>query len=51
MSRQIRREIVDGRVDDGRWLAKTFEHDVELARRWVKTSDQNTKLIVKHVQK
>lgn len=34
--RKLWREVVADRVDDGHWLAKAFEHDVELARRWVK---------------
>jgi hypothetical protein len=30
------RKVVVNRVDDGHWLAKAFENDGELARRWVK---------------
>jgi hypothetical protein len=33
--RELWREVVVDRVDDGHWLAKAFEHDSELARRWV----------------
>lgn len=34
--RELWREVVVERVNDGYWLAKAFEQDVELARRWVK---------------
>jgi hypothetical protein len=33
--RELWREVVVDRVDEGHWLAKAFEHDSQLARRWV----------------
>ena len=33
--RELWREVVVDRVNEGHWLAKAFEHDPQLARRWV----------------
>jgi len=33
--RELWREVVVDRVDDGHWLPKAFEHDSQLAHRWV----------------